>query len=107
MPKVRKTTDAVEILHRRYVRADAAMTEYVEQARMNARIARQIHALRLEAHLTQRQLAQRVGTTPSVISRLEDDDYEGHSLNMLMRIAAALGKQIRVEFAPVEGRKAS
>ena len=33
-----------------------------------------------------------------MISRLEDADYEGHSLGMLQRIAAALGKEITIEF---------
>ena len=41
--------------------------------------------------ITQRQLAKKVGTTASVICRLEDADYQGHSLAMLRRIAAALG----------------
>ncbi len=30
--------------------------------------------------LTQAQLAERVGTTQSVISDLEDAEYEGHSI---------------------------
>jgi hypothetical protein len=38
----------------------------------------------------------RVGTTQSVISRLESDDYEGHSLSMLVRIGAALDRRIAV-----------
>jgi DNA-binding transcriptional regulator YiaG len=55
----------------------------LETARLNAMIARDIYTLRKKARLTQEQLAQLVGTTGSVISRLEDDDYEGHSLKML------------------------
>jgi hypothetical protein len=35
-----------------------------------------------------------------VISRLEDADYEGHSLSMLQRIAAALGQCIEIRFLP-------
>ena len=50
--------------------------------------------------LTQRQLAKLVGTTASVICRLEDADYEGHSLAMLNRIAAALNKRVKIEFVP-------
>ena len=42
-----------------------------------------------------------VGTTASVISRLEDADYEGHSLAMLNRIAAALNKRVKIEFVPL------
>jgi hypothetical protein len=40
--------------------------------------------------MSRRQLAELVGTTDSVISRLEDADYAGHSLGMLQRISAAL-----------------
>ena len=50
--------------------------------------------------ITQRQLAKKVGTTASVICRLEDADYQGHSLAMLRRIAAALGKRVEIRFVP-------
>ena len=48
-----------------------------------------------------------MGTTPSVISRLEDDDYEGHSLAMLRRIASALNKRVEIRFVPLESRRAA
>ena len=48
-----------------------------------------------------KQLAKLVGTTPSVICRLEDADYEGHSLAMLRRIAAALNKRVEIRFVSV------
>ena len=67
----------------------------------NMDIARKIYELRKKAGLTQKELAKRVGTTASVISRLEDADYEGHSLSMLRRIAAALGKKIQIRFVSV------
>jgi len=35
-----------------------------------------------------------------VISRLDDADYEGHSLRMLERIAHALDLELRVEMVP-------
>jgi transcriptional regulator with XRE-family HTH domain len=59
-------------------------------------VSRLIRGLREEAGLTQGELARRVGTTQSVISRLEGDAYEGHSLTMLCRIGAALDRQIAV-----------
>ena len=40
----------------------------------SSQIARLIRELREQAELTQAQLAERVGTTQSVISRLENDD---------------------------------
>ena len=48
--------------------------------------------------LTQEKLADLAGTKQSVISRIEDADYYGHSLRLLRRIARALGKKLRVEF---------
>ena len=59
-----------------------------------------IRQLRETAGLTQAELAERVGTTQSVISRLESDDYEGHSLSMLNRIGAALNCRLTVGLAP-------
>jgi len=58
------------------------------------KVSKLIRRLRKEAGLTQSELAERVGTTQSVISRLENDDYEGHSLSMLYRISAALNRKI-------------
>ena len=61
----------------------------------------EILAIRAEAGLTQGQLAKLVGTTASVICRLEDADYEGHSLAMLNRIAAALDRRVEIKFVPL------
>ena len=99
------TTDAVEIMHRRYFEGKPEMMRLLEEERANAQVARKIYDLRDQAGLTQKELARLVGTTPSVISRLEDADYDGHSLSMLRRIAAALDKRVEIRFVPVK-RKA-
>ena len=91
------TSDAVAILRRRYVSEDPARRASLEEERINAKMARQIYDLRLRAGMTQKELAERVQTTQSVISRLEDADYEGHSLSMLRRIADVLGARLDVE----------
>ncbi|TAH37456.1 MAG: XRE family transcriptional regulator [Planctomycetota bacterium] len=57
-----------------------------------------IHEARSAASLTQRQLADLIGTTQPVIARLENADYEGHSLTMLRRIAEALHLRLEVRF---------
>jgi hypothetical protein len=44
--------------------------------------------MRRQAGLTKR-LANQVGTTTSVICRIEDADYEGHSLAMLRLMVAS------------------
>jgi len=104
--KRKATSDAVEILHRRYFVGKPERLAELAEERANAEVARTIHRLREAAGLTQTQLARLVGTTPSVISRLEDADYEGHSLSMLRRIAAALNQQIEIRFVPAKRKLA-
>lgn len=96
--KRKPTTDAVEILHRRYFEGRPEMMATLEEERANAEIARKIYNLRTRAGLTQQELATLVGTTASVVCRLEDSDYDGHSLSMLRRIAAALNKRVEIRF---------
>ena len=100
--KPKATTDAVAILHRRYYRGHPERLVALEEARATATIARRIYDLRERAGLTQRQLAKLVGTTASVICRLEDADYEGHSLSMLCRVAAVLNKRVEIRFLPAD-----
>lgn len=106
MPKTKRTptSDAVAILHRRYYEGRPERLAALEEARANDNVARKITALRLQAGLTQRQLAKLVGTTASVICRLESADYEGHSLAMLQRIADALKQRIEIRFVPASKR---
>ena len=89
---------ALQYAYERYVGEDSKRRDSFEHELLNARIASQIYELRTEAGLSQRQLAERVGTTASVICRLEDADYEGHSLSMLRRIAKAVDKRIEIRF---------
>jgi DNA-binding XRE family transcriptional regulator len=99
--KRKSTTDAVEILHRRFFRGQPERQRVLDEARADDEVARKIYELRNKAGLTQAQLAKLIGTTASVISRLEDADYEGHSLAMLRRIAAALNQRVEIRFVPI------
>ena len=94
-------TDALEILHGRFDEGKPSKIRDLEDARANEEIARNILQLRTAAGLTQARLAGLIGTTASVISRLEDADYEGHSLGMLRRIAGALNQRIEIRFVPI------
>jgi len=91
-----KTSNAVEILHRRYVGEDAARKAALEETRTHAEVARTIYELRTAAGLSQQELADLIGTTQSAISRLEDEEYEGHSVSLLNRIASALNQRLTV-----------
>ena len=98
--KTRTTSDALDILDHRFVRRDAQMRELVEQATVNALVAKLIYDARKSAKLTQKQLADLVGTKQPVIARLEDADYDGHSLSMLHRIARALNRRLDIKLVP-------
>ena len=91
----RRTSHAGRILDRIAGR-DASVREAIEAHKLNAKVAEMILAAREKAGLTQTELAKLVGTTQSVISRLEDADYDGHSLSMLRRIAEAMDHRVEV-----------
>jgi ribosome-binding protein aMBF1 (putative translation factor) len=97
----RNTSDGLKILHERYIKGDAEMARMVAEERANSEVAQKIYELRQRAGLSQRALAKLVGTAASVICRLEDADYEGHSLAMLNRIAAALNRRVEIRFVPI------
>ena len=97
--ETKKTTDAVAILDQ-MVGESPELRRLTEEARINAAVAQLIYAARNKAGLSQAELADRIGSKQSVISRLEDADYEGHSLSMLHRIAAALGQCVEIRFLP-------
>jgi len=103
----RTTTDGLAIMDRLYFENHPKRLRALAEATLNAEIAQEIYALRTRAGLTQKQLAALVGTTDSVISRLEDADYAGHSLKMLQRIAAALHRRIEIQFVPLRSRRMS
>jgi transcriptional regulator with XRE-family HTH domain len=87
------------------VSGDPAREQAYEEEVINAEIARKIYALRTKAGLTQQELAARVGTTKSAICRLEDADYDGHSLSMLKRIAEAFDKRVQIRFVSAKKLK--
>lgn len=57
-----------------------------------------IYDLRTEAGLSQRELAERMGTTQSVISRLEEGGGARNRIDTLARVATALNRHLVVSF---------
>jgi ribosome-binding protein aMBF1 (putative translation factor) len=99
-----KTNDVLKILEK-MTQADPELEEMVKEASLNAAVAQLIYDARSKAGLTQQQLAARIGTQQSVIARLEDADYEGHSLSMLQRIACALNQRVEISLLPIENEQ--
>lgn len=57
-----------------------------------------IYDLRAEAGLSQRELATRMGTTQSVISRMEEGGSARNRIDTLARVATALNRHLVVSF---------
>jgi len=94
-----KTKNALKILEK-VTGNSPALRDEISNARINLEVAQMIHDGRTKAGLSQRQLADLIGSKQPVIARLEDADYEGHSLTMLQRIAGALEQRLEVRFVP-------
>ena len=95
------TIDAAQILRKRLGEI-SNLDEQILIDKLNVRVAMLIYQVRTEAGISQVELAKLVGTSQPTIARLEDADYEGHSLSMLQRIAEALGKRIEIQMVEVK-----
>jgi ribosome-binding protein aMBF1 (putative translation factor) len=95
-----KTTDGMKIIDN-IIGDDIELRQMTEEASVNAHVAQLVYDARTEAGLSQQKLAGMIGTTQSVISRLEDADYSGHSLSMLNRIAQVLNREVKIELVPI------
>jgi ribosome-binding protein aMBF1 (putative translation factor) len=102
--KKRVITDAFEIAIRT-LGDTPDLRSRIEEEKLNMRVAQMVYDARQKAGLTQKQLAELIGSKQQVIARLEDADYEGHSLTMLQRIAAAVGRRLDVSMTPVRRRR--
>ena len=94
-----KTRDAMKIIDK-MVGEDAELRQLIADARVSSQVAQMVYDARSEAGLSQKELAELVGTGQSAIARLEDADYDGHSLSMLQRVAEAVNCHIELSIVP-------
>jgi ribosome-binding protein aMBF1 (putative translation factor) len=71
---------------------DALNTEF--------QIAAEIIKARTKAKMTQAELAERLGTKPTAISRLESPNYGRVSISTLKKVAKALNCELQIQFLP-------
>ena len=64
------------------------------------KIAYKIIQLRKERHITQSELARRIGTTQQTISRLEDSMNTHLTIHTLIRLAKALHARLNIDLIP-------
>ncbi|MGA7914179.1 MAG: helix-turn-helix transcriptional regulator [Candidatus Acidiferrales bacterium] len=80
----------------RRARKSAAYRKTFARTLHQVDLALLVREMREEAGMTQAELAKKVGTTQSVIARLEDAEYTGHSLTMLERVATVCGVALKL-----------
>lgn len=80
-------------------KVDKEFAEGMKKEEISYPISLEIIRLRDEAGLTQTQLANLIGTTQSVISRLENGDTIP-TVQTLYKIANALGQVVNIQFIP-------
>ena len=69
--------------------------------RRRQQVIEELAAARREASLSQTEVAARMGTSQSVVARLESGQIDAR-LSTLQRYAAALGSDLQVELRPTE-----
>lgn len=69
--------------------ADPQFRKGFEAEAQKLEIGEQLSQLRQEAGLTQAQVAKRIGTTPSAISRYESAEYDRYEIRTLQKIVRA------------------
>ena len=78
-------------------RDDPEFAEEYEAIRPEYEAIRAVIAARLECNMTQKELAEKTGIRQSNISRIENGT-SSPTVDTLARIAAGMGKQLKIEF---------
>ncbi|MFH1117384.1 MAG: transcriptional regulator [Pseudomonadota bacterium] len=98
MENPKLASDGLRWLYDKYVEGDPESVQLFKEYELRAEIAKQIYDLRNQAGLTSEELGDLVDVGETVIDALEQADYAGDALAMLVRIASALHKKVEVYF---------
>lgn len=80
--------------------ADVEYRRAYMEASVHQDLAWQIKMNRELRHLKQDELAAQIDSGQSAVSRIENPEYEGRSIPMLLKIAHAFNCALRVKFIP-------
>jgi transcriptional regulator with XRE-family HTH domain len=94
----------VDDLHEKWVRERPGYAEAYAALDDEFQLASEFIAARARAELTQEELASRMGTTRTVISRLESGRMKP-STRTLERYARATGHKLKITFVPDQTAK--
>jgi len=74
--------------------------KYYDEEVLLLKLAYKIASLRKQRHITQRELAKRMGTTQQTVSRFEDSKNSRLTVHTLTRIAQALNAKVSIDIVP-------
>ncbi|HUO08584.1 MAG TPA: helix-turn-helix domain-containing protein [Phycisphaerae bacterium] len=94
----KKNASASRILFDRLYKGRPERIVELHKTRKELALGRKIRALREARGLSQSALAKALATKAPAISRIEDADYDGHSLRILRKIAEFFDHELVVTF---------
>lgn len=98
---MKRVKDDLDRTLEKILKEDPSFQEGLDKADRAWDIAFQIINLREKAGLTQKELAELVGTKQSNIARLESADYTSYTQKTLEKIAKALKARVEIRVVPL------
>ncbi|VAX21228.1 hypothetical protein MNBD_NITROSPINAE03-1230 [hydrothermal vent metagenome] len=89
-------------LKKKWLKDPKIKTEY-SSLKSEFQIAEEIIKARARVHMTQAELAKKIGTKAPAISRLESPGYGRASISALKKVANALNCELKIKFVPKKG----
>lgn len=93
---MKRVKDDLDRTMEKILKEDPSFQEELDKADQAWDIAFQIRELREKAGLTQKELAELVGTKQSNIARIEDADYTSYTLTTLEKVTKALKAKLEI-----------
>ena len=95
---IKKSTSFNQLLDSKYGKIGTAKRELFEEGSQLFIISEMLKEARRQAHLTQEQLAEKIGTKKSYISRIENGKADIQLSSFFKIIEQGLGRRIHIEF---------
>lgn len=102
---MRRPKDDLDRLIEKALKKNPSLKEGLDRAERAWDIAFQIYDLRKKMRLTQKQLAELVGTKQSNIARIESADYTGYTFTTLEKVTKALKARLEIRIVPEKAEK--
>lgn len=104
---MRRKKDDLDRTIEEALKRDPSLKEGLDKAGRAWDIAFQIINLREKAGLTQKELAELVGTRQSNIARIESADYTSYTWKTLEKITKALKARLEIKIIPVDSPRSA